>query len=278
MGLYSVLEEMEEGRLVQMAYHLKLQKEMLEGARFALLPGDPERVKKIARCYDLQARALVSHREFTSWLGYLDTIPVLTISTGIGGPSTAIVIEELARLGVDTFIRIGTTGAIQKNIKLQDVIVTTASVRLDGTSTHYAPIEYPAVAHHEVVQALAAAAKSLAIPHHVGITASSDSFYAGQERYDSFSGYIIRKFQGSLLEWQKLGVLNYEMESSTLFTVCSAMKLRAGCVTGVIVNRVAETGDNHISEDIIPSAEEKTISVAVEALRRLVVSPAKSPS
>ncbi|MEW6381924.1 MAG: uridine phosphorylase [bacterium] len=248
-------------------YHLKLHQEMLEGAEFALLPGDPARVEKIALSYDRQARHLASHREFTSFLGYLDTVPVLTMSTGIGGPSTAIVVEELAMLGVDTFIRIGTTGAIQKNIQVQDVIITTASVRLDGTSTHYAPIEYPAVAHYLIVQALVAAARSLNIPHHVGITASSDSFYPGQERYDSFSGSVIRKFQGSLKEWQTLGVLNYEMESSTLFTVCSALGLRAGCISGVIVNRVVE---NQIQEDAISPAEEKTMRVAVEALRRLV--------
>jgi uridine phosphorylase len=250
-----------------MVYHLKLQKEMLEGARCALLPGDPGRVGKIAGSYDQKARQLASHREFNSWLGYLDAWPVLTVSTGIGGPSTAIVIEELAMLGVDTFIRIGTTGAIQKNIQLQDIIITTASVRMDGTSTHYAPIEYPAAAHYEIVQALINAARSLAIPYHAGITASSDSFYPGQERYDSFSGCVLKKFQGSLMEWQRLGVLNYEMESSTLFTVCSTLGLRAGCVCGVILNRM---GENQIQEEVIPAAEEKAIRVAIDALRQLV--------
>ncbi|MCL6583718.1 MAG: uridine phosphorylase [bacterium] len=248
-------------------YHLKLNHKMLEGAKCAFLPGDPARVQKIALSYDQQARPLASSREFTSFLGYLEATPVLTISTGIGGPSTAIVIEELAMLGVDTFIRIGTTGAIQKHIQVQDVIITTASVRLDGTSTHYAPIEYPAVAHFEIVQALIAAAQALAVPHHIGLTASSDSFYPGQERYDSFSGWVIRRFQGSLKEWQRLGVLNYEMESATLFTVCSALGLRAGCVSGVIVNRVLE---NQIQEKATPLAEAKTIQVAVEALRRLL--------
>ncbi len=257
-----------------MLYHLKLQKEMLEGARCALLPGDPERVEKIACFYDQKARQLASHREFNSWLGYLDngsptgTCPVLTVSTGIGGPSTAIVIDELAMLGVDTFIGIGTTGATQENIHVQDVIITTASVRLDGTSTHYAPIEYPAAAHYEIVQALITAAGSLNIPYHAGITASSDSFYPGQERYDSFSGCVLKKYQGSLMEWQRLGVLNYEMESSTLFTVCSTLGLRAGCVCGVVVNRVIE---NQIQEEIIPGAEEKAIRVAIEALRQLRV-------
>ncbi|MEW5803688.1 MAG: uridine phosphorylase [bacterium] len=251
---------------MKVLYHLNLDKQMLEGARYALLPGDPGRVAKIACSYDQKARPLASHREFTSWLGYLDELPILAVSTGIGGPSTAIVVEELAMLGVDTFIRIGTTGAIQKHIHLEDVIITTASVRLDGTSTHYAPIEYPAAADFGIVQALITAARSLAVPCHAGISASSDSFYPGQERYDTFSGCVLRKFQGSLMEWQRLGVLNYEMESSTLFTVCSTFGLRAGCILGVITNRLIE---NHIQEKIIPTAEEKTIRVAIEALRIL---------
>ena len=249
-------------------YHLQLKKEMLKGARFALLTGNPQRVEKIAKFYDPQARHLSTHREFTSWLGYLDTIPVLTISTGIGGPSTAIVIEELAKLGIDTFIRLGTSGAIQKYIKLPDLIITTGSVRLDGTSIHYAPIEYPAVADHEIVNALIHAADALSIPYHVGITASTDTFYPGQERYESFSGYIIKNFQGTLQEWQKLGVLNYEMESATLFTVCNALRLRAGCITCAIVNRVVKNKDQ-IQQKTLALAEEIIAKAGIEALRQL---------
>ena len=249
-------------------YHLQLQKEMLKGARFALLTGNPQRVEKIAKLYDPQARHLSTHREFTSWLGYLDKVPVITISTGIGGPSTAIVIEELAKLGIDTFIRLGTSGAIQKSITLPDLIITTGSVRLDGTSTHYAPIEYPAVADHEIVSALINAADALSIPYHVGITASTDTFYPGQERYDSFSGYIIKNFQGTLQEWQKLGVLNYEMESATLFTVCNALGLRAGCITCAIVNRVVKNKDK-IQQKTLALAEEILAKAGIEALRQL---------
>jgi uridine phosphorylase len=254
---------------METVYHLKLTRKMLEGARFALLPGDPQRVKKIAQYCDTKARLMAEHREFTSWLGYVDKSPVLTISTGIGGPSTAIVIEELARLGIDTFIRLGTSGAIQDYVHLQDIIITTASVRLDGTSRHYAPLSYPAVANYEVLHSLVIAAGKLAIPHHLGITASSDSFYPGQERYDTFSQYVIKHFQGTLKEWQKLGVLNYEMESATLFTVCNALGLRAGCITCAVVNRVVEE-EGRIQPDIIFRGEEHLMKVGVEALRHLV--------
>jgi len=232
-------------------YHLQLKREMLKGARFALLTGNPQRVEKIAKFYDPQARHLS-----------------ITISTGIGGPSTAIVIEELAKLGIDTFIRLGTSGAIQKFIKLPDLIITTGSVRLDGTSTHYAPIEYPAVANYEIVSALIHAADALSIPYHVGITASTDSFYPGQERYESFSGYVIKNFQGTLQEWQKLGVLNYEMESATLFTICNALRLRVGCVTCAIVNRVVKNKDQ-IQQKTLALAEEIIAKAGIEALRQL---------
>jgi len=132
-------------------YHLHLTDDQIEGAKIALLPGDPARVEKIARTAPLeQARFLASKREFTTWIGYIGETPVLTTSTGIGGPSTSIAV--LAQLGVKIFIRVGTTGAIQPYIG--DVVITTGAVRLEGASTHYAPIEYPAVADHEIVRAL----------------------------------------------------------------------------------------------------------------------------
>ncbi|MGA1875020.1 MAG: uridine phosphorylase [bacterium] len=254
---------------METVYHLKLTKKMLEGARFALLPGDPQRVEKIAQYVDAKARLMAEHREFTSWLGYLDKAPVLTVSTGIGGPSTAIVVEELAKLGVDTFIRLGTSGAIQDYVHVRDIIITTASVRLDGTSRHYAPLAYPAVANYEVLHALVTAAGKLALPHHLGITASSDSFYPGQERYDTFSHYVIKRLQGTLKEWQKLGVLNYEMESAALFTVCNALGLRAGCITCAVINRGVEE-EGRIQPDSILRGEEHLMKVGVEALRHLM--------
>ncbi len=248
-------------------YHLSLSREMIKEANYALLPGDPERVPKIARTFDENAIELAYKREFRTWLGNLEGKMVLVTSTGIGGPSTSIAVEELAQLGVHTFIRVGTTGAIQREIRLSDVIITTGSVRLDGASTHYAPVEYPAVANYEVVEALTRAAKTIGVNYYLGITCSSDTFYPGQERYNSSARYVIRKFQGSLEEWQKLNVLNYEMESSTLFVVCSSSGLRAGCVSGVVVNR---TEQGKVKKDVIALAEKNATCVAIEAMKYLI--------
>ena len=197
--------------------HLRLQKGMLKGAKIAFVPGDPGRVEHIVRTFSKEATHLASNREYTTWLGQLDGCPVLCTSTGIGGPSTSIAIEELARLGVRTFIRVGTTGSIQRQVQLGDIVITTGSVRLDGASRHYAPIEYPAVANYEALDALVKASKRQKVTAHIGITASTDTFYPGQNREDTYSKHIIRELRGSLEEWQKLNVLNYEMESSTLF-------------------------------------------------------------
>jgi len=139
-------------------FHLGLTKAMLDGATLAIVPGDPERVKRIAE-------------------------PVVICSTGIGGPSTSIAVEELAQLGVNTFLRVGTTGAIQPHVNVGDVIVTQASVRLDGASLHFAPMEFPAVANFECTTAMVAACRDAGVEPHIGVTASSDTFYPGQERF-----------------------------------------------------------------------------------------------
>lgn len=251
--------------------HLNLEKGQLRNSKLALLPGDPFRVLKIAEKVRKQfggnITELAWNREFKSILCNTSIKPVLVGSTGIGGPSTSIVIEELAMLGIKTFIRVGTTGAIQKMIKPGDVIITTGSVRLDGASTHYAPIEYPALADYKVVDVLVKAAEKSRVSYHVGITASSDTFYPGQERYDSFTGYVLRRFQSSMKEWQRLNVLNYEMESSTLLTLCSAMGLRGGCICRVIVNR---TVNENIKEKSVKIGEDNAIKVAVGSLEYLL--------
>ena len=232
----------------------------------SILPGDPERVARIASMLD-EPVALAAHREFTSWLGLLDGTPVAVCSTGIGGPSTSIAVEELAQLGVRTFLRVGTTGAIQPDANPGDIIVTTGAVRLDGASLHFAPMEFPAVADFECTTALVDAARASGARVHVGITASSDSFYPGQERYDTTSGRVVERFRGSLDEWQSMGVLNYEMESATLFTMCASSGWQAGCVAGVLVNRTQqETPD----AAVIAAAESGVVEIVVEAARRLL--------
>lgn len=241
-------------------YHLSLSEREIAGAQIALLPGDPARVEKIAGALE-RGRFVASHREFCTWLGYARDIPIVITSTGIGGPSTAICVEELAQLGVRVFIRVGTTGALQSSINIGDVVITTGAVRFDGASTHYAPIEYPAVADYELVWALRDAAQKLHIPYHVGITCSSATFYPGQERSDSFGQYVLRGLRGTKAEWQRLGVLNYEMEAATLLVMCRALGLRAGCVCGVVDTPAQE----QISPENLHRAEQNAIRVAVAA-------------
>ncbi|MEX9755162.1 uridine phosphorylase [Providencia vermicola] len=247
-------------------FHLGLKKSDLQGATVAIVPGDPNRVEKIARLMDNPVH-LASLREFTSWRGELDGKAVIVCSTGIGGPSTSIAVEELAQLGIRTFLRIGTTGAIQENINVGDVLVTTGAVRLDGASQHFAPLEYPAVANFTCTNALYDAAKEAGATVHVGVTASSDTFYPGQERYDTYTGRVMRHFRGSMKEWQDMGVMNYEMESATLLTMCSSQGLRAGMVAGVIVNRTQQEIPN---EALLKKTEGNVLSIVVEAARRLL--------
>jgi uridine phosphorylase len=266
-------------------YHLALDAATVQGAQLALLPGDPFRCRLIADRIARQhggpppERPLAHNREYCSYLTELHGAKVLVTSTGIGGPSTSIAVDELAQLGVRTFIRVGTTGAIQDTIAIGDVVITTGSVRLDGASLSYAPIQYPAVAHHEVTLALIAAARALTptlgCRHHVGITASTDTFYQGQERSEAFSRYVPRHLRGMTEEWRRLGVLNYEMESATLLTVCSAFGLRAGCVTGVINTRRADETAAPISAEDLRHGEEHAVRVGIKAAEILIAKGAR---
>lgn len=217
--------------------HIGLSIQDLGDCDTAILTGDPHRVAFLAKCLDKNAKHLKNSREYHSYRVKVNNKSILVISTGIGGPSTSICIEELAMLGIERFIRVGTTGAIQHKIKLGDLIISTASVRLDGASFHYAPSRYPAVSSFPLTMELYNSATSLNFTTHLGITASTDTFYPGQERYDNYTGYVRNKYRGSMEEWKKLNVLNYEMESATLFTVCSVLGLEAACICGVLVQR-----------------------------------------
>ncbi len=247
-------------------FHLGLTKAMLKGATLAIVPGDPARSQRIAELMQ-NPQPLASHREFNSWLGELDGKPVVVCSTGIGGPSTSIAVEELAQLGVRTFLRVGTTGAIQPHINVGDVLITTGAVRLDGASYHFAPAAYPAVAHFDCTTALVAGAKAKGATAHVGITASSDTFYPGQERYDTYSGRVNKEWEGSMKQWQALHVMNYEMESATLLTMCAALGLRAGMIAGVIVNRTQQEIPN---AQTMKKTESDSVAIAIEAARTLL--------
>ncbi len=251
------------------AHHLQLTSHDIENAVIALLPGDPFRVPIIAE--HLENANEVSHqREFRSYLGRLEQHPVLITSTWCGGPSVSVCVEELAQIGVKIFIRVGSTGAIQSNIAVTDVIISNAAVRLDGASKSFAPIEYPAVSDLDVTFALRQGAIELDIPSHVGVTATTDTFYQGQERYDSYSGFVPTHLRGQLQEWQSLKVLNYEMEAATLFTMCSTMGLKSGAVCGVAANRTL--GELITTKEQFALCEQNAIRTAVRAAKILLCS------
>ncbi len=203
-----------------------------------LVPGDPARVGKIASLWD-SSREVAYHREYHTMTGKYQGVPISCTSSGIGGPSLAIAVDELCRIGVDTFIRVGSTGGIQKGQKIGDLVISTAAVRLEGTSRDFVIPEYPAVANYEVVMALIEAAEELKVRYHVGITASTDTFYTGQGRpaYDnyfpSFKNHIFRDMQAARVQ-------NFEMEAATLFTMASIFGKRAGAVCVIIANRVTD--------------------------------------
>jgi uridine phosphorylase len=242
----------DSGRL----YHIDLKKS--DVGRVALLPGDPDRVPDIARHFR-KPRPLRSHREYVSWSGYIGSERVVAMSTGIGGPSAAIAVEELARLGVDVMIRIGTCGSIQESVKVGTVVIADAAVRLDGTTDQYVPKGYPAAATPEVTLALrdaAAARKRRAV---VGLAASTDSFYVGQGRTGK-GGYFPTKSATLMSDLQQARVLCFEMESSTLFTLGRIYGLKTGALFGVVANRV--------TNDFQPGAGvDAAIEIAVEAVK-----------
>lgn len=213
-------------------------------APYVLLPGDPGRVPVIAAQWD-EARHVATNREYVTYTGVYRGVPISCTSTGIGAPSTSIAVEELARCGATTFIRVGTAGTFQDHVPVGDMVVFDGAVRMDGASRLYAPIEYPAVAHHEVVTAAVEAATTLGLRHHVGLTRSADTFYAGHARPgSSFGGYWQSWWAGHFDDLQRQNVLAAEMEASVLFVLARLFRLRAGGVS-LVLDRVREvSGDS----------------------------------
>lgn len=244
----------QEGR----PYHVRLARG--EVGRVALLPGDPGRVPLIARRL-AGSKPLSSNREYTAYGGKAGGEKVVVVSTGIGGPSTAIAVEELAKLGVEVMIRVGTCGAIQRGIKTGSLIIADSAVRMDGTSAQYIHPGYPAAATPEIVLALAEAAASLGKTARVGIAASTDSFYVGQGRR-SYNGYIPPDRANVVEEMKAANVLCFEMESATLFTLGRIFGLKTGAVFAAVGNR--------ITNEFKPEAGvDDAIDVAVAAVKTL---------
>lgn len=237
-------------------YHISCVKGDL--SPYVLLPGDPDRVLKIAEIWDDYAE-ISYHREYRSVRGIYKKTDISCVSTGIGSPSAGIAVEELARIGCHTLIRVGSTGVIQ-DIPCGDLVINTGSIRFEGTSKEYICTEYPAVANYEVVLSLIEACEILGYPYHLGIGASTDSFYLGQAR-PGFNNYFQSKYERFIEDLRAASVLNFEMEASCILTVSSLYGLRAGTVCAVFANRV--TGEFHVL------GEERAGRAASEAVKIL---------
>jgi uridine phosphorylase len=210
-------------------------------ARYVLVPGDPARVNKIASLWD-SAREVANHREYHTMTGAYRGVDLSCVSSGMGSPSLSIAVDEMSRIGADTFIRVGTCGGIQKDERLGDLVISTGAVRLDGASKDLVMPEYPAVASYEIVMALITAAEELGVRYHVGITASTDTFYTGQGR-PALNNYLPSFKEHILSDMQAAGVKNFEMETGALFTFAGVFGKRAGSVCVVIANRVTDEFD-----------------------------------
>lgn len=230
---------------------------------YVLLPGDPKRCEKIAAYLD-DPVLVADNREYVSYTGMLEGEKVSVTSTGIGGPSAAIALEELSLCGAHTFVRVGTCGGMDTKVMGGDLVVATGAVRMEGTSREYAPIEYPAVPDFTLTGALASACRQLGRPYHVGVVQCKDSFYGQHEPENKPVSYQLEeKWQA----WMRMGCLASEMESAALFIVGQYLRVRVGTVLIAVGNqmRAAAGLDNPLCHDTEPA-----IQAGVEAIRLLI--------
>lgn len=242
-------------------YHTQVGAE--DVGRYVILPGDPKRCEKIAEYFD-NPQFIADSREYVTYTGTLDGVKVSVTSTGIGGPSASIAMEELYRCGADTFIRIGTCGGMQPEVKSGDVVIATGAIRMEGTSKEYAPIEFPAVANLDVINALVMSAETKKNPCHIGVVQSKDAFFGQHEPEKMPIGYeLINKWEA----WKMMGCLASEMESAALFIVAGKLHVRAGACFLVVANQEREILglDNPVIHEV-----DMAIKVAVDAIRNLI--------
>lgn len=242
-------------------FHLKIKPG--DVGSYVILPGDPGRCEHIAS-YLEHPKKIAENREFITYTGTLDGVKVSVVSTGIGGPSAAIALEELIHCGAHTFIRVGTSGGMQPDILGGDLVIATGAVRMDGTGTEYAPIEYPAAAHFDVVHALQQAAIQSGNRFHIGVVQCKDSFY-GQHEPENMpvSAVLQQKWDA----WLKCGALASEMESATLFIVAAVRRVRIGSILLVLGNQTRRAMG---LEDIQVHDTTHCIETAIDAIRLLI--------
>lgn len=248
---------------IGLQYHLQIRPG--DVGEYVILPGDPKRCKKIAAYFD-NPRQIADNREYVTYTGFLNGTKVSVTSTGIGGPSAAIAIEELVRCGAHTFIRVGTCGGIDLPVKGGDVVIPTGAIRMEGTSREYAPIEFPAVADFEIVSALVSAVKKLGFSYHTGIVQCKDSFYGQHEPQVMPVSY---ELQCKWEAWKRLHCKASEMESAALFVTASHLNVRCGTVLLALGNQERQAAglDNPIVHNPEPA-----ITAAIEAMKILIAS------
>lgn len=243
-------------------YHLNIKKG--DVGQYVILPGDPKRCEKIASFFE-NPSLIADSREYVTYTGTLLGEKVSVTSTGIGGPSASIAMEELVKCGVHTFIRVGTCGGIDVDVKGGDLVVATGAVRMEGTSKEYAPIEFPAVADFEVTTALVTVLQHQNIPYHTGIVQCKDAFY-GQHSPEKMP--VSYELQQKWEAWKRLGCKASEMESAALFVVASHLKVRCGSCFLVVANQEREAlgFENPVAHDT-----ECAVSCCINALKRLIL-------
>ena len=244
-------------------YHIQVAKG--EVGRYVILPGDPKRCAKIAKYFYFDNPVLIAdNREYVTYTGTLDGVKVSVTSTGIGGPSASIALEELVKCGADTFLRVGTCGGMQLDVMSGDIVIAQGAIRMEGTSKEYAPIEYPAVANLDVLNAMIDGARAVDAPCHVGVVECKDAFY-GQHNPEIMpvSYELLNKWEA----WIRMGCLASEMESAALFTVGSFLRVRVGSLFLVVANqeRAAKGMENPVVHDM-----ELPIRAVIEAIRSLI--------
>lgn len=242
-------------------YHINVGPEDI--GKYVIMPGDPKRCEKIAKYFD-DPHFVADSREFVTYTGYLNGVKVSVTSTGVGGPSASIAMEELVKCGAHTFIRVGTCGGMQLDVKGGDIVVASGAIRMEGTSKEYAPIEFPAVANIDIAFHLSHAAQELGFRYHVGVVQCKDAFYGQHEPECMPVSYeLINKWNA----WLKLGCLASEMESAALFICAAARNVRCGSVFLTVANQErAKAG----LENAQVHDTDGAIRVAIAALRKII--------
>lgn len=243
-------------------YHIQLEEG--ECAPYVLLPGDPGRVEQVASVWD-ESHKVAQNREYVTYTGIYKGVSITCTSTGIGGPSTAIAVEELARVGARTFLRIGTCGAFKDEVKDGDMVIFDAAARFDGASLAYAPLEFPAVAHYDVVKACILAAENLGIPYHVGLTRTHDGLYACQPKPGgSFADYWQSSWASHYEDLKRMNITASEMEAAVILVQARLWGLRAGGMAVSVINvlKPAGSGENYDPAKDFDQSSENTLRLA----------------